>query len=293
MSNPVPSSSTSSPSSALDGRAPGVVSLELRGVSVRYGPILALATSDLRFEGGRSVALVGSNGSGKSTLLGVLAGLVPPTRGTLEIVPPGRPRARISFVAQQHAFHRWMPMTVDEVLRMGRFRRLGLVRPVRRADRDAIAAAAERLGVADLRRRTFGQLSGGQRQRVLVAQALVDDPDLLLLDEPITGLDLPSQEAILDVIDVEAKRGAAVVFSTHHLDEARRADRVILLAGEVVADGPPDRALRPELLAAAFGGRLLRVDDPDGGAAVLIDEHGHGETHDVCDHPDPGRSDPH
>lgn len=269
------------------------VSIELRGVSVRYGPILALATSDLRFEGGHSVALVGSNGSGKSTLLGVLAGLVPPTRGTLEVLEPAARRPRVSFVAQQHAFHRWMPMTVDEVLRVGRFRRLGLVRPVRRADREAIAAAAERLAITDLGRRAFGQLSGGQRQRVLVAQALVDEPDLLLLDEPITGLDLPSQEVIVDVIDAEARRGAAVVFSTHHLDEARRADRVILLAGEVVADGPPDDALQPELLAAAFGGRLLRVPASDGADAVLVDEHGHGETHDVCDHPDPGRPAPH
>lgn len=273
-------------SGASSGSAP--IGVDLHAVSVRYGSILALAPTDLRFDGGRSVALVGSNGSGKSTLLGVLAGLVPPSTGHLEVASPHGGRPRVSFVAQQHAFHRWMPMTVDEVLRMGRFRRLGLVRPVRRADRDAIERATERLAVTDLGKRPFGQLSGGQRQRVLVAQALVDEPEFLLLDEPITGLDLPSQEVILEVIAAEARRGAAVVFSTHHLDEARRADRVVLLAGEVVADGTPDEALRPELLAAAFGGRLLRVN-----GSVLLDEHGHGETHDVCDHPDPGRIDPH
>ena len=271
---------------------PGGAHVELRGVSVRYGSILALAPCDLRFDAGRSVALVGSNGSGKSTLLGVLAGLVPPTRGAVRVGTPDARRLRVSFVAQQHAFHRWMPMTVDEVLRMGRFRRLGLVRPVRRADRGAIRAAADRLGVTDLGRRAFGQLSGGQRQRVLVAQALVDDPDLLLLDEPITGLDIPSQEVILEVIAAEAARGAAVVFSTHHLDEAHRADRVILLAGEVVADGAPAEALRPELLAAAFGGRLHRIVDEPAGSVVLVDEHAHGQTHDVCEHPDPGRTEP-
>lgn len=254
----------------------------LAGVSVRYGSILALASTDLTVFGGQSMALVGSNGSGKSTLLGVLAGLVGPSQGTVRFE---RPR-RVSFVAQQHAFHRWMPLTVDEVVRMGRFRRLGLVRPLRRPDREAIAAVSERLEVAELAKRPFGQLSGGQRQRVLVAQALVDDPDLLLLDEPITGLDLASQEVILDVIATERDRGAAVVFSTHHLDEARRADRVVLLAGEIVADGSPDEALRVDLLAAAFGGRLLRTGDD--GVAVL-DEHGHGQTHDHCDHVDPGR----
>ena len=270
------------PGPASPGTAgPGAVVVALTGATVRYGSILALAPTDLTFVGGRSVALVGSNGSGKSTLLGLLARLLEPTRGVVRF--EGRPR--ISFVAQQHAFHRWMPMTVDEVLRMGRFRRLGLVRPLRRADRDAVATAAERLEVTELLGRAFGQLSGGQRQRVLVAQALVDVPDLLLLDEPITGLDLASQEAILGVIADETARGASVVFSTHHLDEAHRADRVVLLAGQVVADGPPAEALRPELLAAAFGGRLVRIDHE----AVLVDEHGHGELHDDCDHPDPGR----
>jgi ABC-type Mn2+/Zn2+ transport system ATPase subunit len=253
----------------------------LEGASVRYGSIVALAATDLQFAGGESVALVGSNGSGKSTLLGLLARLIVPTRGAVKFTG----LTRVSFVAQQHTFHRWMPLTVDEVVRMGRFRRLGLVRPLRRADRAAIAAVSERLEVADLAKRTFGQLSGGQRQRVLVAQALVDTPDLLLLDEPITGLDLPSQEVILGVIGAERDRGAAVVFSTHHLDEARRADRVVLLAGAVVADGRPDEALQVELLAAAFGGRLSTFDDE----VVVFDEHGHGQTHDDCDHPDPGR----
>jgi ABC-type Mn2+/Zn2+ transport system ATPase subunit len=252
----------------------------LHEASVRYGDIVALAPTSLSVASGSSVALVGSNGSGKSTLLGLLARLVAPTTGTVELI--GRPR--VSFVAQQHQHHRWMPLTVHEVLTMGRFRRLGLVRPVGRADRDAIAAASERLEVVDLARRSFGELSGGQRQRVLVAQALVDLPDLLLLDEPITGLDLASQETILSVLRDETARGGTVVFSTHHLDEARQADRVVLLAGEVVADGPPAEALRPELLAAAFGGRVLRIN----GSTIVLDDHGHGAGHDDCDHVDPG-----
>jgi ABC-type Mn2+/Zn2+ transport system ATPase subunit len=252
----------------------------LHEASVRYGDIVALAPTSLSVASGSSVALVGSNGSGKSTLLGLLALLVAPTTGTVELI--GRPR--VSFVAQQHQQHRWMPLTVHEVLTMGRFRRLGLIRPVGRADRDAIAVASERLEVADLARRSFGELSGGQRQRVLVAQALVDLPDLLLLDEPITGLDLASQETILSVLRDETARGGTVVFSTHHLDEARQADRVVLLAGEVVADGPPAEALRPELLAAAFGGRVLRIN----GSTIVLDDHGHGAGHDDCDHVDPG-----
>jgi ABC-type Mn2+/Zn2+ transport system ATPase subunit len=254
--------------------------VRLEGASVHYGDVLALAPTTLAVPRSQSIALVGSNGSGKTTLLALLAGLVRPSTGAREL--DGQPSVR--FVAQQHQHHRWMPLTVHEVLQMGWFLRLGLVKPLRRAERAAIAATAERLHIADLQGRSFGHLSGGQRQRVLVAQALVDPPDLLLLDEPITGLDLPSQETILHVIRDETERGAAVVFSTHHLDEARRADRVILLAGEVVADGLPEEALRPELLAVAFGGRVLRL--PEG--TVVLDDHGHGHGHEECDHLDPG-----
>jgi ABC-type cobalamin/Fe3+-siderophores transport system ATPase subunit len=135
-----------------------------------------------------------------------------------------------------------------------------------------------------LRRRSFGDLSGGQQQRVLVAQALAADPDVLLLDEPITGLDLPSQLRILDVIDECVGDGRTVVFSTHHLAEARRARRVMLLAGCVLADGRPSDVLVPALLAEAFGGRLIRDD----GTTVVVDEHGHDdrahEPHDLGPH---------
>ena len=143
---------------------------------------------------------------------------------------------------------------------MGRFGRRGLLGRLRADDRDAIAAAARRLDVEALRKRPFGDLSGGQRQRVLVAQALASEPDLLLLDEPITGLDLPSQQRILDLIDEVTAAGAAVVLSTHHLGEARRTDVVVLLAGCLLAAGPPDEVLQPGLLAEAFGNRLVQAD---------------------------------
>jgi zinc/manganese transport system ATP-binding protein len=241
---------------------------ELRNASVRYADVQALAPTTLRFPAACSVALVGANGSGKSTLLKLVAGLLEPSSGDVW-------RARdleISFVAQQHGHHRWMPLGVDEVLRMGCYRGQPLIRRLRRDQVAELDAVAERLEVADLRRRAFGDLSGGQRQRVLVAQSLIGSPRLLLLDEPITGLDLASQRTILSVIDDEVAAGSAVVFSTHHLDEARHARRVILLAGEVVADGEPDDVLRPELLGAAFGGRVLRIAD----ATLLVDDHGHG-----------------
>ena len=240
--------------------------------SVRYGDIIALDRTTTSFDAGRSVALVGANGSGKSTLLLLLADLLSPTTGVV-VRAEG---VEAAFVAQQHGHHDWMPLPVDEVLRMGCYRRRGLLGRITRSDREEIGHVSERLEVVDLMGRSFGELSGGQRQRVLVAQALIGAPGLLLLDEPITGLDLPSQETILRIIDEEVARGAAVVFSTHHLEEAKRADRVMLLAGCVIADGAAPDVLRPEYLAMAFGGRLLKV----GGEAVLVDDHGHGHGDD-------------
>lgn len=251
-------------------------------VSVRYGDVVALDATTTRFESAASVALVGANGSGKSTVLQLLAGLIEPTAGTV-VRAPG---VQAAFIAQQHGQHPWMPLSVDEVLRMGCYRRRGLLGRITRDDRAEMRHVAERLDVVDLVRRSFGELSGGQRQRVLVAQALIASPSLLLLDEPITGLDLPSQEAILTIIAEEVANGSTVVYSTHHLEEAKRAQRVMLLAGCVIADGHADAVLSADNLAAAFGGRLLQIDD----RSVLVDDHGHshgaeaGHGHDAVGH---------
>jgi len=247
------------------------VLVEASDVCVHYGSTVALAPSSFRFTRGSAVALVGSNGSGKTTLLSAIAGLVKPTAGTIAV------NGTVAMVTQSPHHHRWMPLTVDEVLRMGRYPARGLMGRLRATDRAIVTDAAEVLEVRHLHRRPFGELSGGQQQRVLVAQALAAQPDLLLLDEPVTGLDLPSQLRILEVIAEHAADGGCVVFSTHHLAEARRVDRVLLMAGCVLADGPPQEVLVPSLLAEAFGGRLLRDD----GTSILVDDHGHdhGEPH--------------
>jgi ABC-type Mn2+/Zn2+ transport system ATPase subunit len=251
-----------------DAPSPGALARPLAeavDACVHYGPTVALAPTSFTLRGGESVALVGSNGSGKTTLLSLIAGLVPAADGAISV------DGAVAMVTQAHDHHRWMPLTVDEVLRMGRYPARGLIGRLGAADRAIITGAADLLEVAHLRKRTFGELSGGQQQRVLVARAIAVQPDVLLLDEPVTGLDLPSQLRILDVIAQHAADGGLVVFSTHHLSEARRADRVLLMAGCVLADGPPSAVLIPRLLAEAFGGRLIRDD----GISVVIDDHGH------------------
>ncbi|MCY3586292.1 MAG: metal ABC transporter ATP-binding protein [Acidimicrobiales bacterium] len=255
----------------------------LHDVRVSFGPCHVLETGDLKLDDASSVALMGPNGSGKTTLLRVLSGLQRPTSGRVESAGD----VRVGFVCQHHQPHPFMPMTVQEVLTIGRYRSRGLLKRFRRSDKEAVRVAAERLDVAHLRHKSFGELSGGQRQRVMVAMVLASEYDCLLFDEPITGLDLPSQTTILEVIEAERAAGHLVVMSTHHLQEARRCDRVLLLKGMVLADGPPDEVLTDAHLTAAFGGEVV-ADGTTEHEFVMASVH----AHDAVEHGYGGLFDP-
>ncbi len=239
-------------------------------VSVWFGPTLALDRVTFGLPLGTSTALVGPNGSGKTTTLHLIAGLIEPTSGRIDVSALGG--ARPAYVLQHRDHSVWLPLTVAEVVRMGRFGARGLVGRFGPDDHTAVGAAADRLEIAELFRRQYGELSGGQRQRTLVAQALAQESPLLLLDEPITGLDLASQQRILEVVDQETAAGRTVVMSTHHLEEATRCDRVLLLDGQLLADGPPATALTDENLRQAYGGRVFSTE----AGSTLLDDHGHG-----------------
>jgi manganese transport system ATP-binding protein len=211
-----------------------------------------------------------------------VAGLVAPSAGEVHV----RSGVRFAYVAQHQHQHRFMPLTAGEVLDMSRYGERGLLGRFRAADRAVVHAAAERLRVSDLRDRTFGQLSGGQRQRVLMASAIASQAPVLLLDEPVTGLDLPSQRQIMQVIADERGAGRLVVLSTHDLDEARQCDLVVLLAGRIVAHGTPGEVLVATNLREAFGSHV--VDDD--GVPRVIDDHGHG-SHAEDDHDHGGCAD--
>ncbi|MFJ7182332.1 zinc ABC transporter ATP-binding protein AztA [Streptomyces massasporeus] len=191
-------------------------------------------------------ALVGPNGSGKSTLLGVLAGVIRPTSGELHYAK-GRPPA---FVPQRGAVGDTLPLTARQTVEMGRWGERGPWRRLTRRDRTVVDSALERLGVADLAARQLGELSGGQRQRVLIAQGLAQQSDLLLLDEPTTGLDPEARERITALLTDLVADGTTVVQATHDLQAARSADACLLLSdGRLVGQGPPERVLTPGALA--------------------------------------------
>lgn len=248
---------------------------QLENVSVSFGNRLALDAGNLIFTTRSTTALMGPNGSGKTTLLRLLAGLQEPSTGRVR----SSPSVTVAYIGQHQHQRPWMPLTAGEVLGMGRYRDLGLLRPFRRADRLSINAAADRLEISDLLDRTFGELSGGERQRVLVASALANEAECLLLDEPFTGLDLASQHIIVKVMERERDRGRLVVISTHHIDEARHCDRVLLLNGSVVADGPLENVLTESNLTMAYGLRLLTIPSlvgEIGTRGIVVDDHGHG-----------------
>lgn len=233
-------------------------------LEVRYDDVVVLSGVDLEVPAGSSLAVIGPNGSGKSTLLGALAGTIQPARG--KVVVDGPPPA---FVLQSTDVDPSVPITVSDVVAMARYPTLGLLGRFRQEDRDAVTAALERLDIADLASRQLHELSGGQRQRVLVAQGLAQDSNVLLLDEPITGLDLTSQAVILDVIDEQVAAGRVVVVTTHELDDARRCDQVLLLNTEAIAIGSPAKVLTEPHLREAFGRGFIRVGDK----LILDDPH--------------------
>lgn len=208
---------------------------------------------------GALTAVIGPNGAGKSTLLDAVTGLVDPTRGLLEVLdgPPGGQPSRVAYVLQETRTDAAIPLTVTDVVRMGRYVLRGTWRPLRRPDHDAVERAMRRTGITSLADRRLTELSAGQRQRVHLAQGLAQEAELLLLDEPTTGLDAPSARRLREVLVEERDAGRTVVYTTHAVGEAAEADHVGLLAGRLVRAGPPAEVLRDDHLAAAYGEHVI------------------------------------
>ncbi len=260
-------------------------------VTLRYGSNLALAASDFLIPSGGITTLIGPNGSGKSTLLNIIAGLTEPTSGSVKVHATGDGPRRISYVLQSTKVNEALPVTVREVVAMGRYARTGFVGRMNKSDRAAIETAMSRMDINNLAGRHLSELSGGQRQRVFVAQGLAQRHDMLLLDEPLTGLDLPSARAIDDVIHDENTRGCTVIMTTHDLGEAQVADWVVLLAGQVIAYGPPSEVLTEAHLSTAYGslhveGDRIFIDDPAHPQDSGRHQHGERVIHTESNHTD-------
>lgn len=231
------------PSGATAADAPAVA--EVRKGAVELGGRPVLRGIDLQVRKGEVLAVLGANGSGKSTLVRALLGLVPVVRGEVRIF--GRPQAefsdwhRVGFVPQRVTAASGVPASVQEVVASGRLSRRRAFVPRSRADRDAVRSALAAVGLTDRARDGVSTLSGGQQQRVLIARALAGSPDLLVLDEPTSGVDLASQQALADALVALGERGATIVLVAHELGPlGPLVDRAVVMRdGRVAYDGPP------------------------------------------------------
>ena len=234
-----------------------------------YGSTTAVGRSSFEIPRGALTAVIGPNGSGKSTVLGGIAGLVVPATGSVTI----QGDARVAYVLQATKVNEALPITVREVVGMARYPSLGTFQRLQARDRQIVDAAMEDLDITDIDVRHLHELSGGQRQRVFLAQGIAQDHDILLLDEPLTGLDITSAQAIDAVIHHATGDGCTVVLTTHDLTSARAADHVLLMSGRVVATGIPEEVLTPENLKTAYGHSLMHLDTTNG--EMFIDDPAH------------------
>ncbi|GAA4536200.1 metal ABC transporter ATP-binding protein [Pseudonocardia xishanensis] len=233
--------------------------LEIDGLTVRYRDVPALWRVDATFPRGALSAIVGPNGAGKSTLLKAALGLVPADAGTVRIAgAEGRAAlAHLAYVPQAEAVDWDFPITVDEVVAMGRYRAVGWFRRVGRADRAIAADCLERVGMGAFAGRQIGRLSGGQRQRVFLARALAQQAEVLVMDEPFAGIDARTQADLLDLLRELADDGGSIVVVHHDLAQVRSAfDWALLLNVRALGCGPVAETLSEDRVRAAYGAGL-------------------------------------
>jgi ABC-type Mn2+/Zn2+ transport system ATPase subunit len=244
--------------------------IEARELTVEFGSRRALEDVTVSIAAGNTVAVLGPNGAGKSTLFAASVGLVSPSSGSIR-----RAGDRVAFVPQRLDVEPAFPVTVGDVVAMGRYGDLGAFRRFRPRDRELVANAIATLGIEKLEGRRFGTLSGGERQRALLAQAAAQDADLLLLDEPFTGVDAPTRERVRSLIEGWRDEGRTVLVATHDLASAARDyDLVLCLNRRLVAFGPAPEATTEDVLAETFAGHVIRV----GELVVDVAHHHHGAS---------------
>ncbi len=244
--------------------------LEFENVTVAYNGRAALNEVTFQVPHGARVAVVGPNGAGKTTLFKALVELLPLRAGRILIhgQPLGHHQHCVAYVPQREEVDWRFPVTVADVVMMGRYGRLRWLRPEAAHDRQVVARSLEQMGIAHLAKRSIGELSGGQQQRVFLARALAQEPHLLLMDEPFTGVDAATQETTLALLDQLQMREVTIMISTHDLNlAAARFERVLLLNRRLLGYGPAQQVFTPPVLAQAFGSQALVL--PEG--TVVVD----------------------
>lgn len=244
--------------------------LEFNNVTVSYNGENAIEGLSFEIPAGRLVAVIGPNGAGKSTLFKALVSLLPLKSGAIRIhrEPLDRHLDCVAYIPQRAEIDWHFPITVEGMVLMGRYGRLGWLKPFTIQDHRAVESAMEQMGIADLKKKRLDELSGGQQQRVFLARAIAQEPHILIMDEPFNGVDINTQEATLAVLNTLSQNMVTVIISTHDLNLAHgHFETVLLLNRKLIAYGPPDKVLRAEYISKAFGNRAVAMD-----GSFLVDE---------------------
>jgi ABC-type Mn2+/Zn2+ transport system ATPase subunit len=249
------------------------LAIEAKDLVIELGGVRVLESISFGIKRGSLIGVVGPNGAGKSTLFTTIAGLISPQQGKVLVhgLPPQRVRGRLAYVPQREQVNWRFPLTVWDVVMLGRSSRLGVLRRPGRADRETVVACLEKVGLLNERSALVSKLSGGQRQRVFVARALALEADVLLLDEAFSGVDVGSQEGLVEVLRALRHDGKTILTATHDLTNlARRFDEVLCINRHICAFGPPSRVFTPAVLEELYGAHGILYSNPSTAQA-----HGH------------------
>jgi zinc/manganese transport system ATP-binding protein/zinc transport system ATP-binding protein len=255
--------------------------VEIAGLGCAYEGEAVLRDVDLRVPAGHFVGLIGPSGAGKTTLMRAMLGAVPRIEGEVRVngraVRPGRPPAGLGYVPQVETVDWHFPVTVEDVVLLGRIGRMGPLPWPGKADRQAVAAILERLGLDGLGRRQIRDLSGGQQQRTFLARALIGAPKVLLLDEPTASVDVKTRDDILHLLVELHREGVTILMTTHELNAvAAHLPWVVCVNRGVVAQGTPAAIFTNAVLSRTFNAEMHVVPDPATGGLLVAEAGRHG-----------------
>lgn len=255
--------------------------IEVGGLTISYGENTVLSGVSFRIEGGEFVGIIGPNGSGKTTLLKSLIGLVPIDSGEIRILgrdarkEMARIRREIGYLPQKQTINPMVPVLVRDAVLMGRYGAMGLFRRPKEEDRNAVESALKKVDMLDKIDEPIGHLSGGQQQRVFIARALVHNPKIIFLDEPTTGLDVPSQSSIISLIhDLHENYGLTIMMVTHDINQiSAYATKILYINRKIVAQGDVNSVCTPEILREVYNTDVKVVQYEGMPCVVLSDQH--------------------
>lgn len=255
--------------------------IRFSGVTIAYPGSVALERINLEIPKGEFLGIIGPNGSGKTTLLKAILGLISPVEGCVDIFDCSCEklqcfhRARIGYLPQKNFVNPDFPITVRETVMMGRYSTIGLLKFPKKSDRSIVEESLDAVGLIHQMETPLGYLSGGQQQRVFIARTLAQKPEVLLMDEPTTGIDTHTQHSLIGLIkNLHRELGLTILMVTHDINLiSPHVDRMAILNRRLYAVGKPHEVLKKEILSKVYGKEIIVMERPAGSVVIVGDHH--------------------